>query len=142
MAGAYVAAIYSSDLIETGYQKIAFADDLASNLEVAIMEAMLDAADALFKEAKTLTQGRTDLVGFLQRQYTDDLKKLRELIKTDPAKAVEEIKHMQDHVNELFELATVVHVRAQFEGLTNEMDKMRMKSLNRTTVGKRRNCRI
>ncbi|MGK4301741.1 hypothetical protein, partial [Klebsiella pneumoniae] len=55
MADAYVAAIRTSDLIGTGYERLAVADNLASNLEVAIMEAMLDAADQMFIEAKKLS---------------------------------------------------------------------------------------
>ena len=130
MAEAYVAAIRTSDLIGTGYERLAVADDLANNLEVAIMEAMLDAADQMFIEAKKLSKGRTDLVGLSQQQYREDLKKLRELIKTDPAKAVEEIKHMQEHVTELFELATVVHTTAQFDGLHADMEKMMKECLD------------
>lgn len=121
MAETYVAAARSSELVATGYAMLAAADRRAEALQVDIMEGILDETDRLFAQAKAASHGRTDLTGLLQRQYREDLAKARELLATDPAQAVEWIKHMQEHVRELQEMAIVTNTRVQFDALLEHM---------------------
>jgi hypothetical protein len=113
----YALAAKASDVSSVGYDQLAAADRLGKNLQIDILQATLDDAKRLLVEAKDLTGGKTNLVGLYGNEFDAELAQARQVIDSDPAKALEVVKHMQEHIKEAHEFAIVVNSRAQFDSL-------------------------
>jgi hypothetical protein len=123
MAQAYIAAAAASELVATGYERLAVADQLGKTLQIEILEGALDSASELLGEAKTISHGRTDMAGGFEEEYRAELIKALELIESDPAKAAEIVEHMREHVKDLHERAVVTNTRVQLDALGGSLDE-------------------